>query len=126
MDDEKGVPEVIEAYIGTDSQLVMAGGRGDVDGAVVRKIEEAENIEWRGFVEESEKHDLLARCRAVVFNGKNEDFGIVPLEANASGKPVLARNAGFPGIFVEEGVNGVLHAGTKGGIRAALEKFEPS
>lgn len=36
---------------------------------------------------------LYAGCRAVIFPGE-EDFGIVPLEAQASGKPVIAYGAG--------------------------------
>lgn len=124
LDEEKGMPAVVEAFAGTDERLVLAGGRGDVDEDVLRTIERAENVEWRGFVEEGEKVDLLARCRAVVFNGRNEDFGIVPIEANASGKPVLTRDEGFPGVFVEDGENGLLHDGTPTGIRGVLERFE--
>ena len=122
LDEEKGVPEVISAFEGLDEQLVMAGGAGDVDDAVLDRIERAENIEWRGFVDESEKFELLARCTAVVFNGHNEDFGIVPIEANASGKPVLSRNEGFPGAFVGKG-NGRLHDGTAGSIQRSIGEF---
>ena len=37
--------------------------------------------------------DHLSRCRALLFPG-TEDFGILPVEAMASGRPVLAFNAG--------------------------------
>jgi glycosyltransferase involved in cell wall biosynthesis len=57
-----------------------------------------------------------------VFNGHNEDFGIVPIEANASGKPVLSRNEGFPGVFVGEG-NGRLHDGKAGSIQRSIGEF---
>jgi len=124
LDREKGVPAVVEAFEGRDERLVFAGGRGDVDGTVIDHIERADNLDWRGFVEENEKRDLLARCRAVVFNGRNEDFGIVPIEANASGKPVLARNEGFPGIYVEDGANGYRHDGTAADVRSAVDRFE--
>ncbi len=119
---EKGVPEVVAAFKKLDERLVMAGGSGDVDDSVLGQIERAENIEWRGFVDEDEKLDLLAQCTAVVFNGHNEDFGIVPIEANASRKPVLARNDGFPRLFVTE-ENGRLHDGTVSGIQRAISQF---
>ncbi|MGM0717761.1 MAG: glycosyltransferase [Halobacteriota archaeon] len=122
LDEEKGVPAVVGAFEGLDERLVMAGGAGDVDESVLRRIERAENIEWHGFVDEAEKFELLSRCSAVVFNGRKEDFGIVPIEANASGKPVVSRNEGFPGIFVNEGENGVLHDGTERGIKRAVDK----
>jgi glycosyltransferase involved in cell wall biosynthesis len=122
LDEEKGVPAVVEAFAGTDAHLVLAGGRGDVADGVLRRIDRADNVDYVGFVSETEKYDLLANCTALVFNGRNEDFGIVLVEANASGKPVLARDDGFPGVFVEDGANGVLHDGTAEGIRAALDR----
>jgi hypothetical protein len=38
---------------------------------------------------------------------------------------VLARNEGFPGIFVEDGENGYLHDGTAVDIRSVVGRFEP-
>jgi glycosyltransferase involved in cell wall biosynthesis len=121
LDEEKGVPAVVGAFQELGEQLVMVGGSGDVNEAVMDLINQAENIEWRGFVDEDEKLELLARCSAVVFNGRNEDFGIVPIEANASGKPVLSRNEGFPGLFVHE-MNGYLHDGTADGIQKTINQ----
>jgi glycosyltransferase involved in cell wall biosynthesis len=122
LDNEKGVPEVVAAFEELDERLVMVGGVGDIDDSVLDQIDRTENIEWRGFVDEDKKLDLLAQCTAVVFNGHNEDFGIVPIEANASRKPVLARNDGFPGLFVTE-KNGRLHDGTVSGIRQTISQF---
>jgi len=124
LDREKGVTAVVEAFAGRDERLVLAGGAGDAATAVRDTIERATNIEYRGFVTEDEKYDLLARCRAVVFNGRDEDFGIVPVEAVASGKPVLARNEGFPGLFVGSHETGLLHDGSAASIRDALDRYE--
>jgi glycosyltransferase involved in cell wall biosynthesis len=46
-------------------------------------------VEFLGWRDDAEVAELLARCRAVLFPGV-EDFGIVPLEAMASGRPVIA------------------------------------
>lgn len=124
LDTEKGVPEVVKAFAGSDYQLVLAGGMGDIPDNVRDRIRSAANIEYLGFVDEDEKYDLLADCRAVVFNGRNEDFGIVPIEANASGKPGLVRDEGFPAVFVDDGDNGLLHDGSAAGIRAAVDRLE--
>jgi glycosyltransferase involved in cell wall biosynthesis len=124
LDEEKGVPAVVEAFRDLDRRLVLAGGEGDVAERVRRTVETAPNLDYRGFVSDAEKRELLARCRAVVFNGRNEDFGIVPVEANASNKPVLAREEGYPAVFVTDGENGLLHDGSAASIADAVRRFE--
>jgi glycosyltransferase involved in cell wall biosynthesis len=47
-----------------------------------------------------------ARCRALIFPGE-EDFGMVPVEAMASGRPVVAFNRGGATETVKQGVSGV-------------------
>ena len=50
-----------------------------------------------------------ARCRALVFPGE-EDFGIVPVEAMASGRPVVAFGRGGATETVQDGVTGTFFA----------------
>jgi glycosyltransferase involved in cell wall biosynthesis len=50
-----------------------------------------------------------ARCRALVFPGE-EDFGMVPVEAMASGRPVVAFGKGGATETVAQGVSGVFFA----------------
>jgi len=52
--------------------------------------------------------DLYSRCYAVLFTPINEDFGIVPLEAMASQKPVIAINEGGPAETVVHKRSGFL------------------
>lgn len=58
----------------------------------------------------SQPFDVLkqhyARCRALIFPGE-EDFGMVPVEAMASGRPVVAFGRGGATETVSEGVSGV-------------------
>ena len=49
----------------------------------------SKNIDFIGGVGEKELGQLYSRCTALIFP-QEEDFGIVPLEANASGRPVIA------------------------------------
>ena len=51
------------------------------------------NVEFLGRRSDEELRRLYASCRALVFPGV-EDFGIVPVEAQACGRPVVARAAG--------------------------------
>jgi glycosyltransferase involved in cell wall biosynthesis len=50
-------------------------------------------VEFLGWRPDDEVADLFARCRAVLFTGV-EDFGIVPLEAAAAGRPTIALGRG--------------------------------
>lgn len=50
-------------------------------------------VEFLGGVSDSELHKHLAGCRALLFPGE-EDFGIVPVEAQSFGKPVIAYASG--------------------------------
>lgn len=51
--------------------------------------------------------EKLARCRALIFPGE-EDFGMVPVEAMASGRPVIAYGSGGALETVVPGVSGIL------------------
>jgi len=61
----------------------------------------------------SQPFDVLkqhyARCRALIFPGE-EDFGMVPVEAMASGRPVVAFGRGGATETVAEGVSGIFFA----------------
>jgi glycosyltransferase involved in cell wall biosynthesis len=66
-------------------------------------------IRFRGRVDDAGVAQAMRECRALVFPGE-EDFGITPLEANASGRPVIAFRAGGATETVRDGVTGVLFA----------------
>lgn len=64
------------------------------------------NVQFLGRVSDAEVKALYARCRAFVFPGE-EDFGLTPLEAQASGRPVIAYGAGGALETVLEGETGL-------------------
>ena len=51
------------------------------------------NVEFLGWQSDEAIRELYRRCRFLLFPGE-EDFGIVPLEAQACGRPVIAFNRG--------------------------------
>lgn len=68
--------------------------------------------------------DHYRRCRALLFPGV-EDFGIVPLEAMATGKPVLAFAKGGALETVVDGVTGLyFHEQTEAGLIGAVNRVE--
>lgn len=81
------------------------------------------NIEFLGRVSEKELPRYYAECRAFIFP-QEEDFGIVAIEAMASGKPLIAYRGGDIPEHMEEGKTGIFFDGQSAGdIIAAVEKF---
>jgi glycosyltransferase involved in cell wall biosynthesis len=65
------------------------------------------NVRFVGAVTDSELRQLFRRCRGLVFPGV-EDFGMVPIEAQACGAPVVAVDEGGVSDGVIHGVTGQL------------------
>ena len=81
-------------------------------------------VEFLGRVSDAERDELLSHARALLFPGE-EDFGIVPVEAQAAGVPVIAYGIGGAQESVLDGQTGVLFAEqTAEGLAAAIERFE--
>jgi glycosyltransferase involved in cell wall biosynthesis len=111
----------VRAFAGSRRKLIVAGEGSDLE--ALRRIA-TPNIEFRGRVSDRELARLYAQCRALVFCAE-EDFGIVPLEAMASGRPVIAFGRGGARETVVDGVTGLFFdAQDPDALRAALERFE--
>jgi len=88
------------------------------------------NIEFLGQLTDKELLGYYGRCQAVIFP-QEEDFGLVPLEAQACGKPVIAYRGGGALETVREGPTGVFfspqtaEALVKTVANFRPEKFDP-
>ena len=83
-----------------------------------------DNVEFLGRVPNQELNTLYANCRALIFPGE-EDFGIVPLEAMASGRPVIAYGKGGILDTVVPGKTGLFfHEQSPAALVAAVKQFE--
>ncbi|MEM3827563.1 MAG: glycosyltransferase [Candidatus Micrarchaeaceae archaeon] len=69
---------------------------------------EVQDVEVIENAEDEEVIKLLAGATAVLYTPLDEDFGIVPLEAMASMKPIIAVNQGGPRETVVNGKTGYL------------------
>lgn len=86
----KRVDRVVEAFNAIGERLWIVG-RGPEE-ARLRKLA-GKNIEFFGHVPDRELSAFYRRCRALVFPG-TEDFGLIPLECMAAGRPVIALHDG--------------------------------
>ncbi len=122
LEEEKRPEEAIKAAISANRKLVIVG-KGSLEKELMAKYGKNNLIEFRGFVSEEEKLHLLAECKAVIYPAMAEDFGIVPIEAFASGKPVICANDGFPPIAVDN-KNGIITDGHYNTITKAIQILE--
>lgn len=95
--------------------------------AELRELAEAEGVARRvHFVAsftDRQRALLLAACRAVLYTPQNEHFGIVPLEAMASGRVVVACDSGGPKESVRSGETGFLCSPTPAAFAGAMQRL---
>jgi glycosyltransferase involved in cell wall biosynthesis len=105
-------------------RLIVVG-----DGPDAAKVRAAggSNVEFLGYQSDAALRDLMGRARAFVFAAE-EDFGIIPVEAQACGTPVIAfGKGGALETVVDHGENptGVFFANqTVESICGAVDEFE--
>ncbi len=122
---EKRFDLIIEAFKEMpDKQLKIAG-----DGSQRKKLEilarGCENIEFLGALNSEFLFDLYSRCTATIYMPIDEDFGLVPLESMASGKPCIAANEGGCKETVIHRKNGFLIKPTKEEIIKHVKMLTP-
>jgi len=112
----------IEACIQSGRKLVVAGsGARNKD---IKKIVKTGLVTFKGRVSDEEAQELYASAKALLFPGI-EDFGIIPVEAQAAGCPVIAYGKGGVLDTVKEGATGIFFdEQTPASLIKALDLFE--
>jgi glycosyltransferase involved in cell wall biosynthesis len=115
-------PELaVRAFNAMGKRLIVIGGGEMLDEL---RREAGRNVEMLGSQPFASLQFHYARCRGLVFPGE-EDFGIVPVEAMASGRPVIAFGRGGATETIVDGVTGVFFdRQTVDELIAAVERFE--
>ncbi len=111
----------VKVFTRSGKRLVIIG-----EGEQMRVLREmaGKNVEFLGRQPFEVLGEHYSRCQALVFPGE-EDFGIVPLEAMASGRPVIAFGKGGALETVVDGKTGVFfHEQTEDALLDAVERFE--
>lgn len=114
---------LIDAFNANGKKLIIATNTDNTLYKNLRKISK-DNIQWKMNLPRSEIIDLYAKAKCFVFPPE-EDFGLVPVEAQACGTPVIAYGVGWAletvvswktGIFFEDQ--------TQESLNKAIDTFE--
>jgi glycosyltransferase involved in cell wall biosynthesis len=120
--DYKRVDIAIEACIASNRKLMIIGG-GKISKELL-KYKKSGLIHFAGRVSDEEVTYYFSHARALIFPGI-EDLGLIPIEANAAGCPVIAYRKGGVLDTVKENVTGIFFdEKTPASLIAALDRFE--
>jgi glycosyltransferase involved in cell wall biosynthesis len=113
----------IEAFSKLPSnRLVVAG-----DGPALPELRRIAppNVEFRGQLADDELIPLMQSCAAAIFPSR-DDFGLIPVEVMACGRPVIAFAGGGALETVAPGITGEFFSEqTSSALEAAVSRFDP-
>ena len=115
----KRIDVAIDAFRRRRETLLIAGSGPQAEALAARA---PDNVRFLGYVSDDELARLYKGCTACLLPGV-EDFGIVPLEAQAAGAPVVAFADGGALDSVKDGETGVFfHEQSPTSLSAAIDK----
>lgn len=125
----KNTDLIIKAFMQMpDKQLVIIGDGPERE--TIKKLiscnkrQGYDNIHYLGYLPDTELHQSLSETRALIVAAE-EDFGILPLEAQACGTPVIAYTKGGTRETLREKVTGLLYPEqTVSSLIRAVQDFE--
>jgi glycosyltransferase involved in cell wall biosynthesis len=118
----KKIDVIVQAFARMPGKRLVVIGDGPERKVIERCA--TPNIEMLGYQENHVLEKYLQNARALVFAAE-EDFGIVPVEAQACGTPVIAYARGGALETIVEGVTGLFFsAQTPEAIIEAIDRFE--
>ena len=118
----KQVGITVEAFRRIGARLVVAGDGPDFERLAASA---PPNVEFLGHVDDERLVPLMQRCQALVFPSR-DDFGLIPVETMACGRPVIAFAGGGSLYTSSPGVTGEVFAGqTADAVEAAVRDFRP-
>lgn len=114
MQPRKNISKLVDAYLKlkkeyrVEEKLVIAGGKGWLWEPIMKKIEDAgekDSIKYLGYVDTGDLPALYNGATLLTLPALYEGFGLPPLEAMASGTPVVVSNiSSMPEVVGDAGV----------------------
>ena len=116
----KRIDLAVQAFNRLGLPLVIIG-----DGTERKKLENRaeSNITFLGRQPDEVVSEHLSRCQALIFPGE-EDFGIAPVEAQASGRPVIAYRGGGALETISEQTGVFFYPKTEEALQQTIQEFD--
>ncbi|MBD8334935.1 glycosyltransferase [Klebsiella pneumoniae] len=102
----KNILTIVQAFKKLPEKKLLVIGDGQLL-ADLKKIK-SDNIQLLGYQSDNVVNTYMSEARALIFAAE-EDFGIVPVEAQACGTPVIALEKGGAVDTIVEGVTGIFY-----------------
>ena len=119
----KRIDLAIEACKELGKKLVVIGD-GEEREKLKRLADNDKNIIFTGRISDEEVRDYLQRCKAMIFSAE-EDFGIIPVEVQACGRPVIAYGKGGALETIVNKKTGIFfYEQNKESVIKAIKEFE--
>ena len=127
----KGIDVIVKAFTKLNLPLKVVGSGPEIK-SLKFKVQSAKlkNIEFLGQVADDQLAGLYANAKATIMASEDEDFGIVPVESQALGTPVIAPRAGGFLETMIDGKTGMLYGGpgmvSAESLIEAIQRFNSS
>lgn len=110
---DKGIEDAIRTVSLLPNTVLWAVGIGSKENMIkwnslVKKLNLSSRVRFFGFVDQAKKFELLSRAHLLINPSIREGWGLVNIEANSVGTPVVAYKSAGLVDSVKDGVSGVL------------------
>lgn len=126
---EKRIDLVVETFrrLPAERLLVVGGPQMGISSErFIRSLNPPPNVEFLGEIPEAKLRALYGTCRGLIATAIDEDFGLAPVEAMASGKAVVAVDEGGYRESVVPGQTGWLEPAAADALADRIATTTPS
>ncbi len=118
--EEKRVDLIAQSFTEMSDKNLLIIGDGPEKAKILEIIKGHDNITYKQNCTDEELHKLYANCLATIYIPMDEDYGLIPLESMASGKPCIGANEGGLRETIIQGKTGLLIKADKESLKKAV------
>ncbi|MCD7883771.1 MAG: glycosyltransferase family 4 protein [Lachnospiraceae bacterium] len=124
----KGVDKILSAFSKMPDKQLKLAGTGTILDELKDEYQSLENVEFLGYVEHEDLIELVAQTKALIIDSQwYEPFGMIVIEAYASGVPVIAGDIENISSLVTHNITGIkFKYDSIEELIAAVDEFESS